>query len=224
MTQTMGRTTKRVTQATHKALKSGASMTKPLRMLVTISVAFSMSKADLVFPVIHEASSFADDASARKMSSSAASLITSCSIKSSFFTLTSDAAKTSICIGNAAAPMLTASSKIAFATPAMKENSSGGLAIAPEEVVAVADNAFAPGTKNSLKGALVPIITPKTIAKNGGLANSFTIRLPVSWICRANFFTGFFSRKMASLVAGPAMIKKPTVHNKGVQPTRYKAM
>ena len=54
MTQTMGRTTKRVTQATHKALKSGASMTKPLRMLVTISVAFSMSKADLVFPVIHE--------------------------------------------------------------------------------------------------------------------------------------------------------------------------
>ena len=111
-TQTMGRTMKRVTQATHKALKSGASMTNPFRMLVTISVAFSMRKEALVFPVIHEASSLADaDASsARKMSSSAASLMISCSIKSSFFTLTSEAAKTSICIGNAAAPILTASS------------------------------------------------------------------------------------------------------------------
>ena len=106
----------------------------------------------------------------------------------------------------------------------MNENSRGAIVATevPDEVEAA--NAFAPGTKNSLKGALVPMMTPKTIAKNGGLANSFTIRFPVSRICKAHFFTGFFSRTMASLMAGPAMIKNPTVHNKGVQPTKYKAM
>eukprot|EP00982_Pelagococcus_subviridis_P008185 30821-Pelagococcus_subviridis.AAC.18 len=141
----------------------------------------------------------------------AASSASTCALDLNF---TNDDASTSVCPGNAPAPMSVASSNSALAT------SDGSAAIGCKPPIAAA--AVFP-IKNPFKG-VTPISTPRKMPTSGGLTHSFAINLIVS---RAPPFLSSPpppAPPPPPPPLAPERYKYPTVHSAGDHPIKYSAM